>query len=802
MTAARRTPPLPDTPAAEAPALDTPSADAAYAAARRAVESPSRLGALHATGLLDSEVEEVFDRLTRLAVRLVRIPAAFISLVDEHRDFYKSACGFGEPLASARELGGPTFCHYAVQSREPLVIPDTAAHPVYREIPTVRSLGVAAYVGVPLVVQGETIGSFCAIDARPRAWSAEDLEVLTELAASAQREIELRVMLRTAQQSAERFREQAEELASANHRLEEQAVELEMTNQQLQEQAAELEMQAEELHVTAAHLEREFDRAEQLRASADLEHRRLAAVLDQLPLGVHVAEAPSGRLVMGNAAVGAIWGTANASDSVDRYSVDYVGYHRGTRRRYGNHEWPLARALQHGEIVSDEIIEVERPDGSRRVVSVSASPVHDSAGGVLGGVATSIDVTDREALVAALAASERQVRTIAENATLALFVMDARQHCVYLNPAAERLTGFTLAELQGGPLHDFVHHTHPDGRPYPLAECPIDRALPQNEREQGTETFVHRDGSFYPVAFTASPLRDEVTGAPVGTIIEVRGIAAELAAAAERERLLVAEREARAEAETANRAKSQFLANMSHELRTPLNAIGGYTELLTLGLHGPVSADQRQALSRIQSAQRRLLALINDVLNYAKLEGGRVEYDLAPLDARAVIADVVPLVEPQIHTKGIALEVRLPDAPCLVLADRAKLGQVLLNLLSNATKFTSARNPVTREPGRITIEVDAVPAADGQPRRPILHLSVSDTGEGIPREKLDSIFEPFVQVHADYTRVTEGTGLGLAISRDLARGMGGDLCVHSTEGEGSTFTIILQRAAATEESGR
>ena len=798
MTAARPAPPIPDP--SDDPTAD-PSADAAYAAARQAVESPARLGALRATGLLDSEVEEVFDRLTRLAVRLVRIPAAFISLVDEHRDFYKSACGFGEPLASARELSGPTFCHYAVQSSEPLVIPDTAAHPVYREIPTVRSLGVAAYVGVPLVVEGQTIGSFCAIDTRPRAWSPDDLEVLCELAVSAQREIELRSALRAAERSAQRSREQAAELALANQRLEEQAVELDITNQRLQEQATELEMQAEELKVTAKHLEQEYDRAERLRAAADLEHRRLAAVLEQLPVGVHVAEAPSGRLAMGNAAVGEIWGPVNASAHVDAYGDSYVGYHRGTRRRYESHEWPLSRALLHGEVINDEIIEVERPDGTHRLVSMSAAPVRDAAGTVLGGVATSTDVTEREALVVALAASERQVRTIAENASLALFVMDAQQRCVYLNPAAERLTGYTLAELQGGPLHDFVHHTHPDGRPYPLEECPIDRALPQNERERGTETFVHKDGSFYPVAFTASPLRDEVTGAPVGTIIEVRGIAAELEAEAERERLLAAERTARAEAETANRAKSQFLANMSHELRTPLNAIGGYTELLALGLHGPVSADQRHALTRIQSAQRRLLALINDVLNYAKLEGGRVEYDLAPVDVRAVIADVVPLVEPQIQTKGIALEVRLPDSACPALADRAKLGQVLLNLLSNATKFTSARNPITHEPGRVTIELEVAPLPDDEHERPVLQLRVADTGEGIAREKLDSIFEPFVQLHADYTRVTEGTGLGLAISRDLARGMGGDLRVRSTEGVGSTFTLLLQHAPGAEPLG-
>src|SRR5258705_7486265 len=154
-----------------------------YDLARAAVANPGRLAALHATGLLDSDVEEVFDRMSRLAVRLLGVPAAFISLVDEQRDFYKSSSGFGEPLASSREMKGPTFCHYTIQSAHPLVIPDTASDPAYRDVPTVKSLGVAAYVGVPIVIASEAIGSFCAIDVKPHAWDDRDVEGLTELAA-------------------------------------------------------------------------------------------------------------------------------------------------------------------------------------------------------------------------------------------------------------------------------------------------------------------------------------------------------------------------------------------------------------------------------------------------------------------------------------------------------------------------------------------------------------------------------------------------------------------------------------------
>ena len=158
--------------------------------------NPERVEAVVRTGLLDTAPEAIFDRLTRLAAKLVRVPATFISLVDETRDFYKSAFGFGEPLATERQLEGRTFCHYALASAGPLIIPDTLADPAYRDVPTVKSLGVRAYVGVPLITEaGQTIGSFCAIDFEPRNWSTLEIEILAELAESALREIKMRSAL-------------------------------------------------------------------------------------------------------------------------------------------------------------------------------------------------------------------------------------------------------------------------------------------------------------------------------------------------------------------------------------------------------------------------------------------------------------------------------------------------------------------------------------------------------------------------------------------------------------------------------
>jgi two-component system, sensor histidine kinase and response regulator len=243
-----------------------------------------------------------------------------------------------------------------------------------------------------------------------------------------------------------------------------------------------------------------------------------------------------------------------------------------------------------------------------------------------------------------------------------------------------------------------------------------------------------------------------------------------------RQALEIARRSQR-DAEEANLAKTRFLATMSHELRTPLNAIGGYVDLMQLGLRGPLTPEQHADLERIRQNRLTLQRLVEDVLGFAKLESGRTEYHPSDWTVKSLLQDLETFFPTLLDRKQLTYRVgACPDV--VARADRDKVQQILVNLISNAVKFT--------DHGEIALGCEL--------RDPWVAISVSDTGRGIPPEHLEQIFEPFVQVDADLTRIAAGTGLGLAISRQLARGMGGDISVKSEPGKGSTFTLMVPRS--------
>ncbi|HEY6088954.1 MAG TPA: HAMP domain-containing sensor histidine kinase [Gemmatimonadaceae bacterium] len=258
-----------------------------------------------------------------------------------------------------------------------------------------------------------------------------------------------------------------------------------------------------------------------------------------------------------------------------------------------------------------------------------------------------------------------------------------------------------------------------------------------------------------------------------------RSLATTEASLRERDRARLAADEARLAAQSANEAKSRFLNMMSHELRTPLGAIGGYAALLEEEIPGVLTEEQRKYIGRIRHNQAHLLQLVNELLDLGKIESGRFALNPGIFPIRPVIDNVYSMIEPQIRASGMRLEVDAGDPSLLFYADRDRVEQILLNLLSNSVKFTPAG-------GTVRISVGVEPDT--------IRVCVEDTGVGIPADQLEAVFEAFFQVNASRNRDHGGSGLGLAISRRLAREMSGDLTVKSTLGEGCTFTLSLPRS--------
>ena len=393
---------------------------------------------------------------------------------------------------------------------------------------------------------------------------------------------------------------------------------------------------------------------------------------------------------------------------------------------------------------------------------------------------------------------EAELRDVLENAAEGIHLVRADGTIEWANAAELEMLGYTADEYIGHDIREF----HADA---PVIRDILSRLTCGETLRSAEVRLRHKDGSIRHVLLNSNALFHD--GEFVHTRCFSRDITDLKAAEEERIAALAAERSARLDAERshreaiearevaeqarkvaeqANRAKSEFLAVMSHELRTPLNAIGGYAELMELGIHGQVTPQQREALVRIQRSQRMLLGLINQVLNYARIETGNVRYNLGPCPLGDALRSAQGLVAPQLREKGLRFESPRIGDDVVVQADGEKLQQIVLNLLTNAVKFTE-------RDGMVRLDV----AADDA----VVHVRVVDTGIGIAAEKLEIIFDPFVQVDANYTRTRDGVGLGLAISRDLARGMGGDLSVSSVEGEGSTFTLTVPRVSAQDVTG-
>ena len=410
--------------------------------------------------------------------------------------------------------------------------------------------------------------------------------------------------------------------------------------------------------------------------------------------------------------------------------------------------------------------------GGYRWVEASSHLVRGDDGSILGTMGTLRDVTERRAVNEERQRLETNIRQLLDASGEGIYGLDAHGVISFVNRRGSEMLGYEPEELIGQQMHELTHHSRPDGSPYPASECPIHRAAVEGiPCEVSDEVMWRKDGRDMQVEYVASPVREQ--GRLAGELVNFRDITARKHAEFE----LIVARDA---AESASRAKSDFLARMSHELRTPLNSIIGFANVLRKNRDGAMSDDQLSFSNRIATNGLHLLALINDILDLSKIEAGRMTLDLSVVMLDTLVRETIDELEGQTRDRPVVLRAEIPDAIRSIGTDEARMKQVLINLIGNALKFT--------ERGEVVVVIEA--DADGTPLRVI----VRDTGIGIPRDRLDAIFNVFEQAESMTSRRFGGTGLGLAISRSLCELMGHRLEVESVEGEGTTMLIRLGSA--------
>ena len=518
--------------------------------------------------------------------------------------------------------------------------------------------------------------------------------------------------------------------------------------------------------------------AQQALRDSEAHHRSVIEVLRE---GVLVLS-PEGRVLSGNPAAQAMLGGPDGGDAALRQwqLLD------GEGRPLPPEQSPRTQLFGERRPMNGLDLQARRGDGPPRWFSVSAQPVFDDQGLLRHVVVSFSDITEQRQLLrqvedqarqlqqrvdertAELQAAGHFVRQVADNIPGRVVYWDAALHCRFANRIYCDWHGRTPEQIIGLPMDEVVRPEDLDSATR-LARGALSGQAQRLER-------LTRDPQGRPMWFLVQYLPDRRDDGQVQGVFTMAFDVTALKEA-EAEGLLQRDR-----AEAANRAKSAFLANMSHEIRTPMNAIIGLAHLVRRDTR---DALQRDRMDKIGHAAQHLLQIINDILDLSKVEAGRLEVERVPCAVHEIVNEVADIMRLRAEEKGVSLAVEFPQAlPAAVRTDPARVRQIVTNLIGNALKFT--------RDGLVSVSIGVHRPPDGAAQ---LVIDVADTGIGIAPDKLDAIFEPFVQAEASTTRQFGGTGLGLAISRRFARALGGDITVTSVPERGSTFHVTLDAGA-------